>query len=109
MGFLVIDIVSMITFTLYTACLESQPFVAIGLSMCAIGWVLTIWFCRYFQWCDCDAKDDQARRDTMNAALRNASKISVLMDVGGKCLTYAAIIFGSADEKDMPVAIVALE
>ena len=68
--------------------------------MCLIGWVLTVAFiidsCRPFQ-----------TISDLNARLQRSSKISVVMDVMGKMLTYYLVL--SMQEKHIPRWVVAQE
>merc|ERR1711869_88650 len=86
----------MLTFSVYVSHLTAHPWASIGQIMLVIGWGLSVWFFYSFYTCE----GDKAHLDD---CLRCASRTSVAMDVGGKLLTYAVIIFGDTqDEDNMP-------
>ena len=100
--FVVVDVVSMITFS-YHSWLLTAPIAQVVSRVClCIGWTLSIYFLYDFQ--RTMAIENQDERDK---AFQSACMNSVFIDVGGKFFTYACAVCGA--KPHLPRWLVLLE
>ena len=88
--FVVVDVVSMITFSYYSWLLTAPIAQVVSRVCLCIGWTLSIYFLYDFQ--RTMAIENQDERDK---AFQRACKISVRIDVCGKLFTYACAVCGA--------------
>eukprot|EP00435_Cladocopium_sp_Y103_P033851 s90_g8.t1 len=88
--FVVVDVVSMITFSYYSWLLI-PPIAQVVSRVClCIGWTLSIYFVYDFH---CAMAIEN--REEHDKAFQRACKMSVWLDVGGKIFTYACVVCGA--------------
>ena len=88
--FVVVDVVSMITFSYYSWLLTAPIAQVVSRVCLCIGWTLSIYFLYDFQ--RTTAIENQDERDK---AFQRACMNSVFIDVGGKFFTYACAVCGA--------------
>lgn len=101
--FMAVDVLSMLTFTIYVMYIKQWRQSFVGCTMAVIGWLLSVSFVVEF----CLPPSDAS---SLTDKLQNASKISIAMDTGGKFFTYVIIgLFDKAEEDQIPPVVVLLE
>lgn len=111
MGFMLVDIFSMVTFTLCVKCLTIVWVWRTGVAFCAVGWLVTAAFAYYFSTGGFHTKPIPflvvfTRHEELNHLddhLRWAARMSVIVDVGGKFFMYVLVaLYAEDDELRMP-------
>ena len=90
----------MSTFTVYAMYITDTVSRAAGCAMTVSGWLLSVFF--FY-----DFVREFKGQDELNARLRRASKLSVVMDICGKVFTYYLVL--TRQENHIPKFVLGLE